>query len=163
MSFAKFQLTPIGEVRRSDTQTRLKIDPAFTTALEGLADFSHIIVLFWCHLSASEAHRRLLVHDKPYTQGPDRIGVLATRSPARPNPIALTTVQPLRMDLAAGVIEVPYIDAADGTPIIDLKPYHPSLDRIREVHTPGWCRHWPQWYEDAAAFDWDAEFNLDLA
>jgi tRNA-Thr(GGU) m(6)t(6)A37 methyltransferase TsaA len=161
MSSLKFHLTPIGQVRSSDTQTRLKLDPAFTAALEGLADFSHIIVLFWCHLTATEVHRGGLVHDKPYTQGPERIGVLATRSPARPNPIALTTVQILRMDLTAGVIEVPYIDAADGTPIIDIKPYHPSLDRVREVGVPAWCEHWPKWHEDAADFDWAAEFRFD--
>ena len=161
MSSSKFHLTPIGLVCGSDTQTRLKIDPAFTAAIEGLADFSHIIVVFWCHLTATAAHRGVLVHDKPYTQGPDRIGVLATRSPARPNPIALTTVEILSLDAAAGVIDVPYIDAEDGTPIIDIKPYHPSLDRIRMVGLPKWCRHWPQWQEDSVAFDWEAEFCFD--
>lgn len=161
MSSAKFQLTPIGQVHISDAKTQLKMAPAFTGALEGLADFSHIIVLFWCHLTASDALRAELVQDNPYAKGPKRIGTLATRSPARPNPIALTTVQLLRVDMATGVIEVPYIDAADETPIIDIKPYHPSMDRIRDVGMPEWCGHWPKWYEDSATFNWEAEFCFD--
>jgi tRNA-Thr(GGU) m(6)t(6)A37 methyltransferase TsaA len=156
-----FDLTPIGYVRSSDSHPRLALDPVFSSGLEGLADFSHLIVLFWCHLTATPAHRGTLLHAKPYAKGPAKIGVLATRSPARPNPIAITMVELLRVDAATGVIEVPYIDALDGTPIVDIKPYHPSLDRVRAVGLPKWCRHWPQWQEDSAAFDWEAEFCLD--
>jgi tRNA (Thr-GGU) A37 N-methylase len=46
----------------------------------------------------------------------------------------------------------------DGTPILDLKPYQPAADRIRDVTVPAWCAHWPQWYEDSAIFDWEGEF-----
>jgi tRNA (Thr-GGU) A37 N-methylase len=67
-------------------------------------------------------------------------------------------VQVLALDAGAGIIRVPFIDAEDGTPILDLKPYHPCADRIRNVSVPQWCSHWPQWYEDSAHFDWQAEF-----
>jgi hypothetical protein len=53
-----------------------------------------------------------------------------------------------------GIVRVPFMDAEDGTPILDIKPYHPSVDRIREVRVPAWCATWPQWYEDSATFDW---------
>jgi tRNA (Thr-GGU) A37 N-methylase len=59
----------------------------------------------------------------------------------------------------AGEIAVPYIDTENGTPVVDIKPYHPSEDRIREAQVPAWCDHWPKWYEDSGSFDWEAEFN----
>jgi tRNA (Thr-GGU) A37 N-methylase len=64
------------------------------------------------------------------------------------------------MDHEKGIIYIPYIDAVDGTPIIDLKPYHPSIDRVRDVSVAKWCDHWPKWYEDSADFDWESEFNF---
>ena len=88
------------------------------------------------------------------------MGVFATRSPVRPNPVAITPVQVLRVDPMTGTVDIPFIDAEDKTPIIDLKPYSPSLDRVREANTPPWCAHWPQWAEDSAAFDWEAEFSF---
>lgn len=160
MSPLEYHIRPIGQIRISKGQTRLEIEEAFFPALQGLAGFSHVMVLFWCHLVDSDKHRRQLVLEKPYTQGPDKVGVFATRSPSRPNPIALTPVEVLHLDMDNGVIAVPFIDAEDATPIIDLKPYQPGLDRIREVGLPRWCRHWPQWYEESADFDWQAEFNF---
>lgn len=160
MSNADIQMTPIGRIRISNGQARLEIQEEYSAALKGVADFSHIQVLFWCHLTATEAHRHELVYEKPYAKGPDEIGVFATRSPGRPNPIGLTSVQIISVDMDHGVIEVPFIDAEEGTPILDIKPYHPSLDRIREVRMPQWCGHWPQWNEDSATFDWAAEFNF---
>jgi tRNA-Thr(GGU) m(6)t(6)A37 methyltransferase TsaA len=138
----------------------LRIDEAFRPALEGLAEYGHVVVVFWCHLTDTDELRRLLTCDRPYTKGPEQLGIFATRSPARPNPIGITPVSILRVDEAEGVIHVPFIDAEDGTPILDLKPYVPSLDRIRDVRTPGWCAHWPQWSEDSGTFDWAAEFNF---
>lgn len=160
MPKAELAMTPIGHIHISKGQVRLEVDKAYTAALQGLEGFSHILVLFWCHLAATDAHRHQLAHKKPYTKGPDKIGIFATRSPGRPNPIGLTPVQIISLDMDLGLIEVPFIDAEDGTPIIDIKPYHPSIDRIREVGMPQWCSHWPSWYEDSAAFDWAAEFNL---
>jgi tRNA (Thr-GGU) A37 N-methylase len=64
----------------------------------------------------------------------------------------------ISVDVEKGLVIVPWIDAEDGTPILDIKPYHPSSDRIRDVTMPKWCQHWPQWYEDSGEFDWSAEF-----
>jgi tRNA (adenine37-N6)-methyltransferase len=160
MSPMEYGIRPIGQIRIFNGQNRLEIDKAFRPALEGLTGFSHVQVLFWCHRVDTDPHRRQLVQERPYTHGPDRIGVFATRSPSRPNPIALTPVAVLDLDLDDGIIAVPFIDAEDKTPIIDLKPYQPCLDRIREVNLPKWCRHWPQWYEESGAFDWQAEFTF---
>jgi len=96
---------------------------------------------------------------KPYRAGPEKIGVFATRSPARPNPIAMTVASILGIDQKEGIIQIPWIDAAPDTPIIDLKPYQPSGDRVKDIAMPNWCSHWPKWLEDSGSFDWASEMN----
>ncbi len=156
----RYQLRPIGRIEISGDTACLRIDEPFRPALEGLAEFGHVVVLFWCHLTDTDELRGLLTCERPYTKGPESLGVFATRSPARPNPIGITPVPIMRLDMAEGAIEVPYIDAENGTPILDLKPYEPSLDRIRNIRTPSWRAHWPEWNEDSAMFDWSSEFNF---
>jgi len=101
-----------------------------------------------------------VVCDKPYKKGPDVLGVFATRSDYRPNPIGLSICPVKQIDVKKGIMELFYIDAEEDTPVIDVKPYHPGLERIQDVKVPNWCSHWPQWYEDSAVFDWAAEFNF---
>lgn len=153
-----FQVSPIGYVRAGADGFRLEIEEAYRPALLGLAGFSHLIVVWWCHLSDTADYRAITRCDQPYRSSPAKLGIFATRSPIRPNPIALSTVVILSIDDANGVISLPYIEAEDATPILDLKPYHPCIDRVREARVPAWCSHWPQWYEDSASFDWAAEF-----
>jgi tRNA (Thr-GGU) A37 N-methylase len=131
----------------------------YIPALTNLNGFSHLQIVWWGHLFDHPAQRAVLVSDKPYQTGPDKIGIFATRSPIRPNPVLITNVSVQRIDFEKGLIETPYIDAEDGSPVIDIKPYHQS-ERVRECSVPDWCRHWPEWDEDAATFDWENEFNF---
>ncbi|MGC9523251.1 MAG: TrmO family methyltransferase domain-containing protein [Anaerolineae bacterium] len=84
----------------------------------------------------------LAVHPDDQNRG---IGIFATRSPFRPNPISLTTCPILAIDAAEGRITVVDIDAFDGTPIVDLKAYLPICDRVRDVRVPPWFEKWPEW------------------
>ena len=52
------------------------------------------------------------------------------------------------------------MDAFNGTPILDIKPYIPSVDKVNKVKTPTWSKHWPQSYEESGDFDWEKEFNF---
>lgn len=158
MTREQFTVSPIGHVHAGQDGFYLELRPDVVPALRGLDGFSHIQVLWWCHLCADDEYREIMQWDQPYKHGPTPMGVLATRSPLRPNPIALTAVAVLHVDYATGRIDIPYIDAEDGTPVLDIKPYHPSADRVRDASVPAWCRHWPQCVEDSAAFDWSAEF-----
>lgn len=88
------------------------------------------------------------------------MGIFATRSPIRPNPIALTAVEILHNDYEKGVIQIAYIDANDGSPVLDIKPYTPSLDRIEDPKVPAWCAHWPKSLEKSGSFAWEKEFNF---
>ena len=158
MSREEFVIRPVGHVRTGKDGAQLEVEAEYRPALRGLAGFSHVLVLWWCHLTDDEGCRTITEWEQPYRGAPPVMGIFATRSPLRPNPIALTAVAVQEIDFERGVIHVPYIDAEDSTPILDIKPYHPSADRVRDVAVPAWCAHWPQWYEDSAIFDWEAEF-----
>ncbi len=115
--------------------------------------------MLWCsHYLDSAEHRNILVAEKLYKNAPDTLGIFATRSPLRPNPICVSVTQVIRVDQENGEIVIPWIDAEDSTPILDIKPYHPSSDRIRDISVPAWCSHWPKYYEESGEFDWAAEF-----
>jgi tRNA (adenine37-N6)-methyltransferase len=158
MQTQELTLKPIGYVRVNNGEAYLEIKPEYRPALRELDAFSHINVFWWAHLYATDENRKTVECDQPYKHAPAKLGIFATRSEFRPNPIALTAVPIIGIDHERGRIQVAFIDAENDTPIIDIKPYHPAVDRIREVAVPAWCRHWPQWYEDSATFDWAAEF-----
>lgn len=153
------QIHPIGRVNSSNNQFSIQLDKKFLPALTKIDGFSHLQIVWWGNLYDSPQARAHLVADKPYKSGPDVIGVFATRSPVRPNPILLTTIAVQHIDFEKGIIYTPYIDAEEGTPVLDIKPYHLS-ERIRECGVPEWCSHWPEWDEDTASFNWQNEFNF---
>ena len=98
-------------------------------ALRGLADFSHLW-LIWVFSRAQRDGWSATVRP-PRLGGNTRMGVFATRSPFRPNPIGLSCVQLIDMDLHTPhgpVIRVAGADLLDGTPILDIKPYLPYAD-----------------------------------
>lgn len=159
MSNDQFTIDSIGRVTIDADGFALVIDEPYRPALIELGGFSHVNVLWWCHLLDEAVYREMTIAERPYRNAPAQVGIFATRSPARPNPIALSAVPVMSIDVDAGILRVPWIDAEDGTPILDLKPYHPAVDRIREVSTPTWCADWPQWYEDSATFDWGSVFE----
>lgn len=55
--------------------------------------------------------------------------------------------------------QTPFIDADDGTPLLDIKPYFP-MERIKDPRVPAWCQHWPAWQEEAVTFNWLDEINF---
>lgn len=156
MTNSAAQIAPIGSVHATQQRFSISVDPEFRRGLEGLDGFSHIIVTWVC---APDPDGAALTIERPYTNGPDSIGVFATRSPVRPNPLALSICTIISVDLEEGEIDLGWIDAFDGTAVLDIKPYYPASDRVRDVSVPGWCSDWPQWFEDSATFDWESVFN----
>ncbi len=154
------QLKTIGNVNISDDMTIINIIPSYLPALKGLDGFSHLNILWWFSDYADTASRAVLQTSQPYKTAPAILGTFATRSPLRPNPLALTTVQILSIDYEKGRIFIPYIDAQNNTPVLDIKPYTPSLDRVELPAVPDWCSHWPKNLETSAEYDWEEEFNF---
>lgn len=151
---------PIGSVKASKAGMQIVLKEEYIPALQELHGFSHLNIIWWFSEVSDEEGRHNLEVKQPYKWSPAIMGVFATRSPFRPNPIALTSVQVNVIDTENGVIHIPYIDAHDGTPILDIKPYTPSLDRVESPKTPEWCRHWPKSLEQSADFDWQDEFQF---
>jgi tRNA-Thr(GGU) m(6)t(6)A37 methyltransferase TsaA len=117
------------EARESGAVCTIEVDPRWALALTGVETCSHLIVLYWM-----DRARRDLAFQVPAHYGTGR-GTFALRSPARPNPIALSVVKLLKVD---GVrLEVIGVDCLDGTPLLDLKPYFASTDAIPEAEV-GW-------------------------
>lgn len=117
----KFGMAPIGTVRKADGHASLVIKPAYRPGLLGLDGFSHVWVLWWFDRNDTPAKRSILqVHPRGNPANP-RTGVFATRAPVRPNLIAMTLCRVV--SVTNGVVEVDAMDAFDGTPILDLKPY----------------------------------------
>lgn len=139
-----FEIFPIGHVRRGDGKTVLEIMAPYRPALKELDRFSHVQVCWWFNQFDDEMYRGIMQSDHTPYEAPT-MGVFACRSPVRPNPIALTTAEVRSIDHERGVVEIVNIDAFDGTPVLDLKPYIPSCDRVKDVRVAEWAVEWPQW------------------
>jgi len=114
--------------------SELVFDPGLQEALDGLEEFSHLVVLFWMHRSPVKESFTLKTHPQRREDLP-LVGVFATRSPVRPNPLGMTVVKLLeRKD---NVLKVIGLDAIDSTPVIDVKPYLPS-DSVTQMQVPDW-------------------------
>lgn len=118
-----------------DVVTKIVIDKKFAAGLDGIEDYSHIIVVYWmdketeCHLRHHPQGRG----DVPF------VGIFACRCPQRPNRIAFSTVKLLARN--GNVLKVKGLDILDGTPIIDIKPYTPQYDKILKVKVPKWVKN----------------------
>ena len=92
MSDEHFTVQSIGHVEADAGGFALVIAEPYRQALLELEGFSHVNVLWWCHLLDDPMFREMTIAERPYRDAPAVIGIFATRSPARPNPIALTAV-----------------------------------------------------------------------
>ena len=117
--------------RYSDKQVELEINPEYVEGLKDIDGASHLIVLYWFHL----ARRDTLQSRTPFS--PDPKGVFACRSPSRPNPIAFCVVELLRRE--GNRLFVKGIEAVEGTPLLDIKPYSSDLDSFAGVKI-GWFK-----------------------
>ncbi len=141
----KIELKPIGIVKNNITaQTREEWDKVTSEvilneelngALSQIDEFSHLIIIYWMHKISPRQRSTMKVHPKN-NQNLPLVGVLASRSPVRPNPIGITTVKLLQRH--HNVLKVIGLDAIDGTPVLDIKPHIPRYDCPTEVKVPKW-------------------------
>ena len=111
------------------------VSSSLTEALDNLEEFSHIIVLYWMHQATVSGQLPTKVHPMGKRELPV-VGLFATRSPNRPNPVGKATVRLLqRQD---NILKVQGLDAIDGTPVIDIKPYIPGYDSVTDAKVPPW-------------------------
>jgi tRNA-Thr(GGU) m(6)t(6)A37 methyltransferase TsaA len=150
-SHASLTLRPIGHVENGvqagerviweEIDSRVVIADEWAEGLEGLGDFSHITIVFWLDRPGdSEIPRRVHPQGKQHLP---LVGLFATRTPRRPSPIGLTVVNLLSIE--GNVLHVRGLDAYDGTPVLDIKPYLVRGDLKRDASMPSWLlRLWEE-------------------
>jgi tRNA-Thr(GGU) m(6)t(6)A37 methyltransferase TsaA len=121
------EVCPIGAVRRQqpdedvndrDLISKIVIDGKYVDGLDGIEDWSHLYVIYWMDRISEEKKTLLCPSSEPKMP---TVGIFATRAPVRPNPIGLTLVELVRRE--GNVLVVKGLDALDGTPVLDIKPY----------------------------------------
>ncbi len=137
---------PIGVVRNGVKEPRMDgwamvrsdiiLRDELTDALDGIEGYSHIIVVF-AFDRVPESEQRQRVRPRGDASLPEE-GVLATRSQLRPSPIGVSVVRLLRR--RRNIIRVEALDAIDGTPVLDIKPYFPNYDAAPDARVPEWAR-----------------------
>jgi len=124
------------EAHWEEVISRIEVVPELQSGLEGIEEFSHLLIVFVFHRRPA-GPQPLQVHPERRSDMP-LVGVLATRSPRRPNPIGVTAVELLRRE--GNVLTVRGLDAIDSTPVLDIKPYLPRGDAQDEVRVPNWIK-----------------------
>lgn len=140
-------LKPIGMVRNDVTEpirhgwrervSEVVVDEGLTEALDGIEQWSHLIILYWLHKLPAGRRLPLKVHPMGKADLP-LVGRFSTRSPSRPNPVGQATVELLAH--RGNILRVKGLDAIDGTPVIDIKPYIPKYDQAPDARVAQWMR-----------------------
>ena len=144
---ADITMSPIGVVRNAERAPRytgweeivstIVLRPELADALDGIDEFSHLLVLVWLERVSPADRRRRRVHPRSRPDLP-LVGMLATHTQYRPNPIGVTIVELVRRE---GIeLTVRGLDALDGTPVLDLKPWLPDSRPSGPVRVPEWVR-----------------------
>jgi len=139
----KIELKPIGfvktkavgkEVRDKGNVSEIILREDLAEALDGIEGFSHLFVIFWMHEISEEERMTIKVRPRGRSDMP-LLGAFATRTPHRPNPIGLTVVEVLGVE--SNVVAVRGLDAFDGTPVLDIKPFD-YWDVAEDARVPEW-------------------------
>lgn len=144
-SLQKIGMTPIGFVKRSSSDeierdrslvSKIVFRKEFAKGLDSIEGWSHIYVIFWMDKISDKG--KMLVHP-----GREKnVGIFATRAPIHPNPIGLTLVELVKRE--QNVLWVRGLDAIDGTPVLDIKPY-PDWEEghwivVTDFRAPEWLK-----------------------
>jgi len=141
----KMEIEPIGTVRSpihepvdegwGEIVSEVHVGDWLIDGLRGLDSFSHAIIIFWMHEAQFDINKHLTRHPRGRVDLPES-GIFAQRARHRPNPIGITTVEII--SVAGNVLRVRGLDAIDGTPVLDIKPYVPAFDDVEDPTVPEW-------------------------
>jgi tRNA-Thr(GGU) m(6)t(6)A37 methyltransferase TsaA len=129
--FARVEGMPLQSVAAREVEARIEFSPELAPGLRDLDGFSHLHLLAWLDRAPTDRGLEIV----PFLDSVRR-GVFATRSPARPNPLGLSVVRLLAV--VGDTVHVPGIDLLDFTPVLDVKPYVPTFDRVEDPVRTGW-------------------------
>jgi tRNA-Thr(GGU) m(6)t(6)A37 methyltransferase TsaA len=128
-------VTELTEEQWGDVISEIHLDERYAPGLQGIDSWSHIMVVYYMHQAPFDLDKDLIRRPRSRQDMPE-IGVFANRSPNRPNGIGITTAEVIKVE--ANVLTVRRLDAIDGTPVLDIKPYAPVYDSVYEPLIPVW-------------------------
>lgn len=135
ISFVENDITEIMDANWDEVTSRISLPSELSGAFTGLETFSHIIVITYLHRADFEIEKHLLRHPRNDAQYP-QVGIFSQRAKNRPNPIGVTAVS--IEEIKDDTITVKGLDAINGTPVLDIKPYFPDYDTRENVNVPEW-------------------------
>lgn len=137
-------MNPIGYVKNSvqnkkdvswgEDVSTIILNEEYYTGLKGLEDFSHAIIIYYLNKAEFQKDKHLQRRPQNREDMP-LVGIFSQRGKDRPNKIGMTSVQIISADDTSLVIKG--LDAIDGTPVLDIKPYYPVYDR-KDANVPEW-------------------------
>ena len=141
------ELKPIGVVKSAVVEeidrnwgdhkdAEVHVNPELVPGLKGLKEFSHVIIVFHMHGTPPFDPATNMVRRPRGQADMPELGIFAQRAKHRPHPIGITPVKLVSVE--GNVLKVQGLDAVDGTPVLDIKPYFPIFDRVDGVTTPEW-------------------------
>lgn len=133
----KVKQKPPQEFEWEGVSSNIIIKPELEEGLDGLEEYSHIIVIWWMHKSLEEGKMALKVHPRR-RKGMPPVGVFASRSPYRPNSIGKAVLKLVKR--SGNVLEIKGLDAINDTPVLDIKPFIPGYDSKDDASIPEWMQ-----------------------
>jgi tRNA-Thr(GGU) m(6)t(6)A37 methyltransferase TsaA len=147
MPMSTIELKPIGfvasnveekiDVNWGSTFSRILLYEEYAGGLSGLDGFSHAIIVTHLHQAHYEKEKHLRSRPRDLESMP-KVGIFSQRSKDRPNPIGVTAVRII--SVGHDYLDVQGLDAINGTPVLDIKPYYPNFDRIDAPEVPDWVK-----------------------
>jgi tRNA-Thr(GGU) m(6)t(6)A37 methyltransferase TsaA len=119
----------------SSVVSEIVLDESLADGLEGIEQFSHVLVLYWMHRAAEAEPVRMRRRPQGRADMPE-IGIFAQRARHRPNPIGVTAVELVQRE--KNRLWVRGLYAINGTPVVDLKPYVRQFDTVESPRVPEW-------------------------
>ena len=130
-------VTPIKEPvdeNWGEVVSEIVLEKKYADGLIGLKDFSHAIIIYFMHLATDKERVKIRRHPQGRDDMPF-VGIFSQRAKRRPNPVGVTAVKIIKVE--NNVLKIQGLDAIDGTPVLDIKPYYPR-DRVENPIIPEW-------------------------
>jgi tRNA-Thr(GGU) m(6)t(6)A37 methyltransferase TsaA len=121
--------------RWGKVESRVVLQPEYRAGLQGIEQFSHALIVTILHEARFEPSKHLIRRPRGLDFMPE-VGIFAQRAKDRPNPLGITAVSIVGVE--SGVLLVRGLDAINGTPVVDVKPYYPAYDRVKNASVPEW-------------------------
>jgi len=135
IGFVKSPVTEQTDENWGEVVSEIVLDEIYARGLQGLTQFSHVLVVFFMHQAKFNPASDLVRRPQGRADMPE-LGIFAQRAKHRPNPIGITAVPLINID--GNVLKIKGLDAIDGTPVLDVKPYVPAFDRVDKPTVPEW-------------------------